>query len=409
MRILEARIATYMFFIITMFIMLLFQLSVSVYAHSSIYAPLLAMLYPSQPSYVLLDPGSLNTTVSLGPSLASANVTITASNYTQLVKNPQFYSNPDYWYCSPGNYLSCYWLASDTGAVGGVVSIYGTIPALSYDSALIYQEVSVPNAPIESAYIYVTIRYATDSVYLTYWFAGIYDPATGNIYVAYNYTNPSTYTTYLVNLTGYVQPGKTYYVIVGVEGLTLLNSGSIDFRIDSAYFIVTTPYYVFSNTVLGVNATTSLSPPVYSRLILSSASIEPGLNATISLVNVSSVKSTAITITNGVVETQATSWIELAPTISGYSSGYIYVNVSKLSQVNSTLLLYLEICSGSSPGMGACTYYPVQLVIDPRSAALVKQQVAKILEPVPVSSKIDIGARIIHGGYIAISSRYNRA
>ena len=398
-----------MFFITITSITLLFQFSVFVYAHSSVYAPLSAELYLSQPSYVLLDPGSLDTAVSLGPSLASANVTITASNYTQLVKNPQFYSNPDYWYCSPGSYLSCYWLASDTGAVGGVVSIYGTIPALSYDSALIYQEVSVPNAPIVSAYIYVTIRYAVNSVDLTYWFAGIYDPATGNIYVAYNYTNPSTYTTYPVNLTGYVQPGKTYYVFVGVWGAALFSSGSLDFRIDSVYFTVTTQYYVFSNTVLGINATTASSPPVYSRLVLSSASIEPGLNATISLVNVSSVKSTAITITNGVVETQATSWIELAPTISGYSSGYIYVNVSKPSQVNSTLLLYLEICSGSSPGTGACTYYPVQLIIDPRSAAPVQQQVAKVLKPVPASDKIDIGTRITHKEYIAISSRYTRA
>ena len=398
-----------MFFIVTVSVMLISQFSVFVYAHSSIHAPLSTSLYPSQPSYILLNPETLNTTVSLGPSLASANATITASNYTQLVKNPQFYNNPDYWYCSPGSYLSCYWLASDTGAVGGVASIAGTIPALSYDSALIYQEVSVPNVPIESAYMYVTIRYAADSVYLTYWFVGIYDPATSNTYVSYGYYTPTTYTTYLVNLTGYVQPGKTYYVFVGVEGLTLFNSGSIDFRIDSVYFTVTTQYYVFSNTVLGINATTSSSPPVYSRLVLSSATIEPGLNASISLVNVSSAKSTAITITNGVVETQATSWIELAPTVSGYSSGYIYVNVSKPSQANSTLLLYLETCSGSSPGMGACTYYPVQLVIDPRGVAPVNKQVAKILKPVSVSDKINIGARIIHREYIAISSRYTRA
>jgi len=387
-----------MFFTIIVSSMLLFQLSVPIYAHSSIYAPLLPRLNPSEPSYVLLNPGSLNTTVSLGPSLVSANVTLTASNYAQLVKNPQFYSSPDYWYCSPGSYLSCYWLASDTGAVGGVASISGTIPSLSYDSALIYQEVSVPNAPIESAYIYVTIRYAADSVYLTYWFAGIYDPATGNIYGSYSSDTPTSYTTYLVNLTGYVQPGKTYYIIVGVWGLALLGSGSIDFRIDSVYFTVTTQYYVFSNTVLGVNATSSSSPQVYSRLVLSSASIEPGLNATIVLVNMSSVKSTAITITNGVAETGTTSWIELAPAVPGYTSGYIYVNVSKPSQVNSTLLLYLETCSGSSPGTGACTYYPVQLVIDPR-ASDVPRHYAAVLNPHVIPGN-RIRARIGHGVYI---------
>jgi len=328
--------------------------------------PVESSLYPVEPSYILLDPGAANTTVSLGTSSVSANISVVASNTAQLVKNPQFYSNPDYWYCYPGSYLSCYWLPSDTGSVGGVAEINGTIPALDYDQALIYQPIVVPNSPIVSAYLYVTVRYALASRVLTDWFVGLYDPSTGNFYSYTYYTTPSSYTTYVIDVSNVIEPGKTYYVVVGVEGLVLSfsGSGSIDFRVDSVYLNITTLYYTFSNTVLGINATSSSSPTVYARLAIDSASLDPGLNATLRLINVSGATTTSIVIVNGSIESADTDWIELSPVQTGYSSGYLQLNVSKQSLVNSTLQLYLEICTGGA-GSGACAYYPLQIIIDP--------------------------------------------
>lgn len=331
--------------------------------------PMPVSVEPVNPAHVLLDPGTPGVTATLGTSNTSAQVLVVAGNQLQLLQNPDFYSDPNYWYCSPGNYLSCYWLGSDTGASGGVVELGGTMPADgSSDIVVLYQPVTIPPTA-EQVVISARLRLATSRLIASYqYYVGLYDPDTGNFYGTSGYTLPYTYTTVSADLTGLVEPGKTYYALVALSASSIsfwlpIVQATIYVNVDSVYLYVSTSSYTFSGVVLEVNG----SATAYGRLVLVSASAQDDLSANITLSNTTTSAPGQITITNGATVSNDTGWIPLGPPPQGYTSGSISLSAVKGSAANSTLLLDLELCYGG-PGLGACVHYPVELVIDPPPA-----------------------------------------
>lgn len=137
-------------------------------------------LSPAKPPLVFLDPRVGGVAVSLDSTRTYASVLVAASNRAQLVENPDLYSGPDYWYCSPGAYLSCYWLPSDLRASGGVGQVYGRVPASTSDYAFLVQEVAMPPSAIASINLTLTHRLARrPPLSSTYYVVGLWDPAAG--------------------------------------------------------------------------------------------------------------------------------------------------------------------------------------------------------------------------------------
>ncbi len=334
-----------------------------------VYEPTSATLSFVEPGLVLGAVNSTQSSASIGPAGASANVTVVASNTSQLVSNPDFYSSPDYWYCSPGQSLSCYWIPSDTGASGGVAVIYGTLSAGESDSAFIYQPVTMPNASIASITMAVRARIASQPILVNWivYVMGLYDPDTQQ-YVAYQTFTPTiTYQTFTLSINpSSVTPGKQYLVVVGVavdmSSIVLINTE--DFRIDSVTLTVSTETATFSGNVLGLNATEGV---FYARLVLVGLNASGSLNASITIANLTGYSSTPITISGGEALSGATSFVELnsASNVPGYYTGWVRVEASKGQAGNSTLYLYLEACTAPG-GAGACSYYPLEIVIDPQ-------------------------------------------
>jgi len=331
-------------------------------ASVSTLSPVSIVVAPSAPAYVFQPVPGSSVSVSLGPNGTSASVAVNASNTAQLLTNPDFYSSPDYWYCSPGQSISCYWAPSDTGSSGGVVVLYGSASGLLVrDSAFIVQNVTVPDAPLASATLVVVSRDLSSSGLVIH-LVEILDASTGQTVYTSIISPGSTYTATSLDVTNYLSPGKTYTIAVGVA-VVGLGGFSVDYRVDSVYLYVQTSTYTFSGSVLAVNATSASSPRAVARLVLDTASsaIDQGLNATIYLVNESLAETKPITIVNGAALNTSTDTVLLSPPPPGYSSAHVRLEVSKQSATNSTLHLLLEIC----PSAGACSYYPLEIVIDP--------------------------------------------
>lgn len=357
--------------------------------------PIAVSLGPVQPVHVLLDPGTPGVTVDLGASNTSARVVVVAGNQLQLLKNPDFYSDPNYWYCSPGAYLSCYWLSSDTGASGGVVELGGAMPADgSSDFVALYQPVTIP-ATASQVVISARLRLVAARFISIYrYYVGLYDPDTGYLYGTSGYTLSYTYTTVSANLTGLVQPGKTYYAVVALNATSLsffwpsTIQATITVNVDSVYLYVTTSSYTFSGAILEING----SSTAYGRLVLANADAQGDLSANITLANTTAVAPGQITVSGGNVISSETGWIPLGPPPPGYTSGSILLDTIKGTATNSTLLMDLEICYGG-PGQGACVHYPVELVIDPPGchapkARVLRMHIALKKEPVSIIPRI---------------------
>jgi len=324
------------------------------------------LLRPVRPPLVFLDPGTGGVSVSLDPTRTYASVLVAASNRAQLVKNPDLYSGPDFWYCSPGTYLSCYWLPSDSGASGGVGQIYGRVPASSADYASLIQEVAMPPSAITSLTLSLTHRLARrPPASATYYVVGLWDPEAGTwAWVHYAPIAPSaTYSAVSLSIPpGSVEAGETYYLAIGIYVSTWLIPGVLDYRVDSAYLYVETAEYTFSGAALAVNDTDGKR--YYAKLVVRSYSLAPDLDANITLVNVDGIESTPIVVEGGVLTSSSTSAIYVPPPPPGYSSAHVDVVVAKGSASISTLRLALVYYSASGEG-GARVEYAIDLAIDP--------------------------------------------
>ena len=308
------------------------------------------------PPLTLEDVNASGVTASIAQSGTSGVATVQASNSLQLLYNPDFYSSPDGWLCSPGSSLSCSWIPSDTGASGGVGGIGGSPGFLSTDSAFIAQQVVIPSGvTITSAVVEARLRLASGATALSNWIIGLYDPSTGNFYTASGQPSQS-YTVYTVDFSQVVSPGSSYYVAVGLIALGLPGV-YYELRVDWVTFNITTTEYTYSGPVLGVNT----SSTVYGWLELAGLDVLQ-LDAEVRLANLTT-QSDPIVISSGEPLTESTSMIELAPPPQGYNSGYIHVSMSKASPGIHTVYLRLVYCT--EPGGGACVYYPVTLELDP--------------------------------------------
>lgn len=291
------------------------------------------------------------------------------SDISQIVNNPDFFTGPDNWLCaSTTPNLSCYWIPSDVGASGGVAEIYGYLSntgSFSIYGAYMVTNVTFPDTTISSISLQVTSGYWSEAG-ITFYVAGLYDPSTNNT-VWSRTLNPTayTYTTqYLSVPTSSITPGKTYELYVGLSVLLLWFSGggTVDYRIDSVYLYVTTSDYVFSGAAIDINNTDVNT--YYAHLTLDSSSLDPSLNANISLTSMYGYSSTPIVIVNGSVVQDETSEISLYASQEGYTSGYVNVNAKKSNNTNSTIQLSFTYCTGPNE-TGVCVSYPLKLVLDP--------------------------------------------
>ncbi|RLE73946.1 MAG: hypothetical protein DRJ56_08345, partial [Thermoprotei archaeon] len=171
----------------------------------------------------------------------------------QLVHNPDLYSGPDFWYCIPGRYMSCYWLSSDIGSSGGVAQIYGALPRLASDSAFLVTEVTFPDVTILSATMELRARYASQpSRAVIFYLVGLYDPDAGAwAWGPVQFSPTTSYQVFTFSVSG-VSPGASYWLVVGVYVALAPLGGVEDFRLDSAYLYVETGEYSFSGNVLGL-------------------------------------------------------------------------------------------------------------------------------------------------------------
>ncbi|MGC9069128.1 MAG: hypothetical protein ACP5IZ_09175 [Thermoprotei archaeon] len=275
--------------------------------------------------------------------------------------NPDFYANPDYWYCSSGKYLSCYYLTSDIGASGGVGQIYGTIPTYTTDQAYFIQSITFPQATIISITMSARLRYVSSPRFSTYYYIfGLYDPVS-NSWVSYTYGTPTrTYTTYTLTINpSSVSAGRTYYVVAGGNITTTRRSGVYDLRYDSVYLTITTAEYVFSGVVLGVNNTDVKS--YFAKLVLQGVGGVLGdLSANVTLENLNGVVSSPISIVSGSVVLSETSEVAVPQGISGYNSLWVRVNAKTTQVISGSLYILFVYCSVSGGG-GVCEYYPITL------------------------------------------------
>ena len=322
-----------------------------------------------------MDPGSTQVTTSISPTRTNATSVVLMSNTAQIVRNPDFYSSPDNWFCaSSTTNLSCYWLPSDSGASGGVGEIYGylTPPSSSLRlyqySAYLYTNVTFPATQISSIYLVVRSGYWSEAGIITIYVAGLIDPSTGST-VWSQTLNPgqSSYSTDILSVsTSSVSPGKTYILAIGLTTYLLgsLGGGLVDYRVDSAYLYVTTSEYTYSGPAITLNNTDSNT--YYAHLTLYTSTLDPNLTVNITLKNVNGESSSPIEIKDGSVISRETSELQLPPPPSGYTSGRIEVNGYKSNQTNSTLILSFTYCSEPQE-MGVCVSYPFKLVLDPPS------------------------------------------
>jgi hypothetical protein len=335
------------------------------------YSPLECSINAVSPPVRFVQPSSSSVSPTISANGTSASVKVTETNTAQIVSNPDFYDNPDNWFFySPNNYLSAYWLSSDTGASGGVVQIYGDEPAGVDDYGLILQTVTLPSATITSITIYSTLRIANAPLLSSYeYIIGLYDPDT-NTWVDYVTGTPSSsYQTYSLSINpSSVTPGKSYYVAVGVIiSTSSWFSGTLDFRIDSVYMYVQTQEYTFSGSSIDVNSTIN----AYGKLVIVSYSGNmTSLNTNISIRNFNGQSSTPIRIENGVITVSETNWTSIPTVPSGYHSASIYVSSESTNTVNVTFYMYLVV-STSGPGSGALAYYPLTLTVDPSHGVIV--------------------------------------
>ncbi|MEB3861897.1 MAG: hypothetical protein GSR84_06725 [Desulfurococcales archaeon] len=331
-------------------------LSITSYAVAFATLGLGGSLLPVSPGLVLGDPGLPQVYVTLSPSNTTGEVVVVASNRQQVIYNPDFYSSPDGWLCSPGSSLSCYWLPGDTGASGGVAAIGGNLPSLSSDSAFILQEVRMPDSGLNQVVMEARVRLSQGVPGLASYIVGVYDPVNSSLYYASGVLQ-STYTVVSVNLTGYLEPGRNYYAVVGLYAVSLA-SYTVEMLIDWANLYVDTNESTYTGPLLLVNA----SERVYTSLTLAALDSPGGLDAEITLTNLSAT-STPITIENSTVTSSSTSEIMLDVPPPGYTSGRINLTTSKVDG-NHTLGLQLRYCTLPG-GLGACVYYNITLVIDP--------------------------------------------
>lgn len=346
-------------------------LAVAVIASANVfvYFPVTVSPSPVPPPLILLDPNVTGVVAGIGPNQTSASVVTLASNIVDLVKNPDFYSSADQWYAQAGTYLSVYWAVDSVGgSSGGTVEFRGVLPwfTITEDSAYVLQPVRTPAATILSATMTVRFRLARlPALALAYYVFGVWDPAgTGGwAWVTVGSLSTSAgYTTRTFTVTN-ISSDRDYYVVGGIVVYTSWVGGTVDYYIDYIQLSLETAEYAFSNSVLDLNVTAG--GPYYAWLTVTGIDAQPDLDCNITLINLTSYRSSPITVSNGVLVTANTSEVLLPqPSSALYVSGSIEVSLVKGSAINSTINLTLTYCSLPG-GEGVCVSYPITLVLDP--------------------------------------------
>ena len=321
---------------------------------------LVQTLYPASATAAVSPPAYRLEGGVAGPNGTSANVTVEPTRGPlQLLVNPDLYTSQEGWYCSPGSSITCYYLPGDQGASGGAALIYGqSTQTLASDSGYVYQVVEMPNSTISSAVAYVTSRDAGSTGLLVQHQLVVYDLGSQQVVYTAALNPGSTYSTEAVDITGYVQPGKRYAILVGVYVIGLYGF-TVDYRVDSVYLYVSTEDYTYTGAPIAVNATSNASAPALAELALLAADAPPGFNATIYIANATGAETGRITIVNGEPATRATGWVEVSPAPPGYASARVHVSITTNTTDPATLYCYLVVCSGY------CALYPVKLQVNP--------------------------------------------
>ena len=350
--------------------MVLFALNVMVYSASFTYYPSTTSLIPYAPPVVLMPSNNEGIIAYLGSNSTSANVTIKCSNEVQVVHNPDFFSNPNYWYKRAGNYLNAYWLQEDTQytSSGGIIDFNGSLPRFTSDTVYIWQNISFPESPITNAVLSVTYRVAKRSLYFGLLVVELYNVSSRS--VVWNGTQlidglrVTPYQTYSWTINSGISPGADLMLIVGIYVESIPQS-TVDFRIDSVYLNVSTSEYTYSNIALLINDT--LNRDYYAKLALvpQDSELASDLSINISLIGVYGSSTTSITIVNGTILSDVTSVLKLSEAPQGYTSAYVRVSASKGALINSTLAL--ELIYTTDEGKGAEVIYPIYLIVDPSS------------------------------------------
>ena len=377
----------------------MFALNIIVYSASFTYYSSATSLIPQAPPVVLMPSNNEGITTSLGSNSTSANVTIMCSSEVQVVHNPEFFSNPNYWFKHPGTYLDAHWLPEDIQyqSSGGIIDFTGSLPGFTTDTVYIWQNISFPESSITNAVLSVTYRVAQNSAYFGYLVVELYNASSGSIawYGTQNINGfrVMPYQTYSWTINNEITPGANLVLIVGIYVESIFQS-TVDFRIDSVYLKVTTSGYTYSNIALLINDTTNHN--YYARLALvpQDSELASDLSLNISLIGVYGSSTTPITIVNGALLSDATSALNLSEVPEGYTSAYVRVSASKSTLSNSTLAL--ELIYTTSDEGGAVIVYPLYLIVDPQSRithspAIRQNNVSAIIIPTEELSPEPIG------------------
>ena len=302
----------------------------------------------------------------LGPNATSAQVTIKATiEASELTYNGGFESGPDGWYFSPGSYLTnAAWLASYLGRTG-VVDIYGTIPALSYDLAGLMQLVTIPNTTLSSLTLNVTYYIAFGRLSLVYLVVWLYDPSTGSLaWSSFIAATPRSWTTEQFSIpVNRVTPGASYHVYAGVYIINFnpFRPRLYHFYLDEIRLIAVPQYPSFTGTALLGNTTGRFE----ASLKLASIIASPSSNVSVWLINHTLYSSSPIRVVNGSPVSTETSWIKVNATLPGYTPLKLQVDATLPSGGSVTLMMELRYRRG-----GVLVKYPVTLeVVDPRGSA----------------------------------------
>ena len=351
-------------------ITVLFALNIIIYSASFTYYPSTTSLIPQAPPVVLMPSNNEGITTSLGRNSTSANITIMCSNEVQVVHNPDFFSNPNYWFKHPGTYLDAHWLPEDTQyqSSGGIIDFTGSLPGFTTDTIYIWQNISFPESSITNAVLSVTYRVAQNGIYFGYLVVELYNASSGSVawYGTHNINGlgVTPYQTYSWTINSGITPGANFVLIVGIYVESILQS-TVDFRIDSVYLNVTTSQYIYSNIALLINDTINHNYYAKLALVPQDSELASDLSINISLIGVYGSSTTSITIVNGTILSDVTSVLKLSEAPQGYTSAYVRVSASKGALINSTLAL--ELIYTTDDGKGAEVIYPIYLIVDPSS------------------------------------------
>ena len=249
----------------------------------------------SKPPLIIWKPQHGQLTYKLGPNQTSITTNISLEPQAQLLNNPEFHENPDAWTCAKNNtLLSCRFLSSDTGAIGGVRQVFGQGNFASF-TAYWAGPFQIFMSPDNNTRVYASVRYSAPSIpnsILDYnyiiiaifkWNGSAWNQI-GQTYTRISQTRTYTYYNATITLSEPIAPLNFYAILVAYYYYSFVGGTQIiDVRFDSIRLNLTptNSTLVFGGEALRIN--TTVAETVF--IDITNISSTDGINADIYVEN----------------------------------------------------------------------------------------------------------------------------